>query len=622
MLGYAETESWSEPESWFDRIHKDDLDRVKTAIAAHRVGKTSEFVSEYRIRQNSGAFVWVLCRGIAVRDEKGTAIRIAGSQTDITQGKVADPLTGLPNRLYFLDRLESALDAARVARTRLAVLFLDMDRFKLINDSMGHAAGDALLEAVSRRIRLSLRDSLALVGAGDSSFVARLGGDEFAILLDPVGHSSKATQLAERLLSDLNKPYQIVGRQVFVGLSIGVALSSCVEDCGDREAEIGLVTDGPPTSAVRESPEELLRNADTAMYHAKTDGKSRLALFDECMREKAVARLEIETELRRAIEKNELVLHYQPQVAMADRRLTGFEALVRWKHPERGMISPADFIPVAEETGLIVPLGRWVLRESCRQMAEWQTLQAFDIPLTIAVNVSFKQLVGSNFAGEVKAVLWETGVAPENLRLEMTESAVMNNPEESIEILRELKALGLGLEIDDFGTGYSSLSYLSRLPFDTVKIDRSFVNELGIGDDRAEIVRTIIQLADSLDMDSIAEGVENEAQLERLIALGCERAQGFYFSRPLAADAVPRVLETEAVRRCSGRGARKSDAPCQTHPVRGSNGNQHFVRDLERLNGGVVSPASIPGTAVAFSTSAPIAIPMSDDAVSEYLLPM
>lgn len=364
MLGFPEAETWSGPESWFRRIHPNDRERVRAEIAAHRDGASPEFATEYRIRQRSGAFLWVLSRGMAVRDARGAAVRIAGSQTDVTQGKVADPLTGLPNRLYLLDRLESALESADCGAGGTAVLFLDMDRFKLINDSMGHAAGDALLNGVSDRLRAGLLAAQASGSVGETSFVARLGGDEFAILLHPVGDPSNATALAVAMLKDLNTPFPIAGHQVFVSLSIGVALS-CAGD----------------------TPAVLLGNADTAMYRAKTEGKTGFAVFDDSMRKQAIVRLEIESELRKAIANREMVLHFQPQASLRDGLFTGFEALVRWMHPDRGLISPADFIPVAEETGLIFPLGAWVLQEACRQTAEWQARFVFDPPLTIAVNV-------------------------------------------------------------------------------------------------------------------------------------------------------------------------------------------------------------------------------------------
>jgi diguanylate cyclase (GGDEF)-like protein/PAS domain S-box-containing protein len=524
MLGYAEGETWQSPDAWFQRIHPSDRDRVQAEIAAHREGRTSELVTEYRIRQRNGDYLWVQSRGIAVRDASGNAIRMAGSQTDITKGKIADPLTGLPNRLYFLDRLEAALDAERRSGSRCAVLFLDMDRFKLVNDSMGHASGDALLEEVAGRLRESLKPGQH--SGQDSSFVARLGGDEFAVLLGRISRPGDATRVGERILRDLSQPFRIGGRLVFAGVSIGVALSSR----GD-------------------TPEELLRNADTAMYHAKITGKSRLVVFDDGMRRRAVERLEIETELRRAVEGGEMMLMYQPQVGIASERLTGFEALVRWKHPVRGIIPPAEFIAVAEETDLIVPLGKWVLREACRRMAEWQSRSPVQPPLTMSVNVSFRQLTGGGFVDDVRAALKETGLTPASLHLEVTESHVMKDPEESIEILQRLKELGVGLEIDDFGTGYSSLSYLSCLPFDTVKIDRSFISDLGLREESGELVRTILDLARSLNLDVVAEGVETELQLRKLRALGCGRAQGYYFSKPVGDEVAAQLFEAENLQR-------------------------------------------------------------------------
>jgi diguanylate cyclase (GGDEF)-like protein/PAS domain S-box-containing protein len=524
MLGYPEGKTWSEPEEWFRRIHASDRDRVRAEVCG-RSNSTGEFAVEYRIRQRGGAFVWVLTRGIAVCDAEGTPVRMAGSQTDITHGKVADPLTGLPNRLFFLDRLESTIERSKNSNGDFAVLFLDLDRFKAVNDSMGHAAGDSLLEGVSTRLRGNIRSACASGLAGEASFVARLGGDEFAILLCRIEGPAAATRFAQDVQRELNRPFHINGRQIFVGISIGVALSGSGE-----------------------TPEELLRNADTAMYRAKTSGKARCAIFTEGMREQAVARLEIETELRKAIEDGQLVLHYQPQISLDTNRLTGFEALVRWKHPERGMIAPGEFISVAEETDLIVPLGAWVLKEACRQMAEWQNRFSPNPALTIAVNVSYKQLTVAGFVEMVRDVVAETGLPAASLRLEMTESAVMKDPQESIETLKRLKGIGVGLEIDDFGTGYSSLSYLSCLPFDTVKIDRSFVTDLGIGEDRGEIVRSILELARSLGLDVIAEGVETEGELQRLLALGCGRAQGYYFSKPVSSEAVPALVEVEQLK--------------------------------------------------------------------------
>jgi diguanylate cyclase (GGDEF)-like protein/PAS domain S-box-containing protein len=540
MLGYPDPgKSWAGGE-WTEQIHPHDRDRVKAEWAAVNHNTKEEFVAEYRMRRWNGTFIWVLARGRAVREPNGTAVRIAGSLTDVTEGKIADPLTGLPNRLYFLDRLESSIEAASRSDLPFAVLFLDLDGFKLVNDSLGHAAGDELLVEIASRLRSSVQGSMPGEEGRGSTAVARLGGDEFAILLLGARRPSDATALAERVLQQLSAPFHLGNRQMFASMSIGIALSSSGS-----------------------TPEDLLRNADTAMYHAKTAGRARFEVFDEGMREQAIARLEIETELRKAIDSEQLVLFYQPQVSIPCRRITGCEALVRWRHPERGMVAPGEFISIAEETDLIIPLGRWVLGEACRQMAEWQRRFTFDTPLTISVNVSFKQLTGPGFVEDVKRILAQTGLLPGTLRLEMTESTVMTNAEETIDTLRRLKALNLGLEIDDFGTGYSSLSCLSRLPFDTVKIDCSFVRELGMSEESSEIVRAILELARSMSMNVVAEGVETRDQLERLRALGCTQAQGYYFSRPVGAGSAALLFEVNRLKQ--GFGLLQASAPGETH---------------------------------------------------------
>jgi diguanylate cyclase (GGDEF)-like protein/PAS domain S-box-containing protein len=522
MLGYSDNEIWSDPEQWFSRIHPADRERVRAQLDAHCEGSTPEFSSEYRIRNKNGAYIWMLSRGVAVRDENGVAVRIAGSQTDITEGKVADTLTELPNRIYLMDRLESAFPAAKTPGANpFAVLFVDLDRFKAVNDSLGHAAGDQLLVGVAQRLRSSVRGT-GLSGrlAASSSTVVRLGGDEFAILLEGIRNPDEAVVVAERVLKNLGGAFYLDRRQVFAAASIGIAMS---------------------TSAI--TPEDLLRNADTAMYYAKTHGRDRFALFDQGMREQAVARIEIENDLKQALDANEFELYYQPKVSLLDQHITGFEALIRWNHPKRGLLFPSEFIPVAEETGLIVPLGRWVLNTACRQMAVWRKSMTRGLTLSISVNVSFKQLAEAGLVEDVKRILAETGLDATSLKLEMTESSIMENARVAIDTLRQLKALHVGLEIDDFGTGYSSLSYLRELPFDTVKIDRSFVKELGTADDTTEIVRTILQLARSLGMDTVAEGVETKDQLARLTAMGCSTVQGYYFSKPVEADRARLLLE-------------------------------------------------------------------------------
>jgi diguanylate cyclase (GGDEF)-like protein/PAS domain S-box-containing protein len=518
MLGYPESEHWSVPEEWFSHIHADDRARVQDEIAAHCENKTPEFVSEYRMRHQSGGYIWTLSRGIAIRDANGQAIRMAGSQTDVTEGKTADPLTGIPNRLYFVDRLESAIETASRQELHFAVLFIDLDQFKLVNDNLGHAAGDELLIDVAGRLRASIRASVRQSGPVQS-VVARIGGDEFAILLGSIQHEGDASTVATRILERLGEPFHLEGRRMFITASIGIALNcpSC-------------------------TPEDLLRDADTAMYHAKTNGKARYEFFNEGLRVQAVTRFETETGLRKAIDEQQLVVYFQPIVSLAEDRICGFEALVRWMHPERGLIPPDEFIPIAENSDLIILLGRWMLRESCRQMAEWQRNFPLNPPLTISVNVSARQLSDSRLMEDVDLALAKSGLNHEALALEMTESSIMGDAEQTLATLNRLKNMNIRLEIDDFGTGYSSLSYLQRLPFDILKIDRSFVSRLSAGNSSMNIVKAILELGHSFGMDVIAEGVETEEQLSILRQLGCNYIQGYLFSKPVAADAAEQLF--------------------------------------------------------------------------------
>lgn len=512
MLGYPVSEVWSGPEDWFSKIHANDRAQVRGAIAAHCSGITPEFVSEYRMRHGSGDYIWVLSRGIAVRDLDGKAVRIAGSQTDITEGKTSDPLTRIPNRLYFLDRLQSAIETAREYGTRFAVLFLDLDQFKLVNDSLGHAAGDELLVDVAGRLRSGVRTA-SRAGRAGKSVVARVGGDEFAILLSPIETEADPSTVSLRILERLSEPFLLEGRHMFISASIGIALNS-----------------------TGETPEDLLRNADTAMYQAKADGKARAEFFNEAMRERVVSRVEIEAGLRKGIDAGQLVLHYQPVVSLHEDRISGFEALVRWNHPERGLIYPGEFIPIAEQSDLIVLLGRWVLREACRQMAAWHRDFVSSSPPTISVNVSSRQLCDSRLVTDVERALDESGLTPASLSLEVTESSLIGNVERTVATLNRLKAMKVRLEIDDFGTGYSSLSYLQKLPFDTLKIDRSFIRDMSAGNDSADIVKAIVEMAHSLRQKVVAEGVETEEQLGQLRRLRCDYVQGFLLSRPVIAS--------------------------------------------------------------------------------------
>ena len=514
MLGCDHGEVGATPDDWLNRIHPDDVERVRAAIAAHVAGEAPHLETEYRVRHHDGHYVWVLCRGVAVHDPEGRPYRMAGSQTDITDRKNTeeqlvhdafhDALTKLPNRALFTDLLARSLGRARRRSDyRLAVLFIDLDRFKVVNDSLGHSIGDELLIAITRRIERCVRP-------GDT--VARLGGDEFTILVDDIGDSGDATRVADRIQRELAQPFDLSGHEVFTSASIGIALSAS----GYREAD------------------DLLRDADIAMYRAKAMGKARYEVFDTAMHAHAKALLELETDLRRAVDRDEFRLQYQPLVTLETGRITGFEAVVRWQHPVHGLIGPAAFIPIAEETGLIIPIGRWVLREACRQMRTWQDRYPALTDLAISVNLSGKQFAQPGLVEEIDRALKETGLQPQRLRLEITESVVMENAASAMGMIDQLRALKVKIDVDDFGTGYSSLSYLQRFSLDHLKIDRSFVSAIGTdGGENAEIVRTIVTLAHHLGMDAVAEGVETADQLALLRELGCQLVQGYLFAKPL-----------------------------------------------------------------------------------------
>ena len=522
MLGYQDSEVSDQPGEWLDRIHFADRQRVKDEIAAHQRGLTPHFESENRVQHKDGSFRWMLSRGLAVRDASGKPSRMAGSQTDITGGKIADALTGLPNRLLFIDRLGRLIEHAKRHKDYLfAVMFLDLDGFKMINDSLGHVIGDQLLVGVANRLENCLRSSDTVTRIEKLFTIARLGGDEFTILLDQVKDPGDANLVAERLMSTLATPFIIDGKKIFTSISIGIALSSIGYD----------------------NPEDLLRDADTAMYRAKSLGKARFAVFDLDMRASVIARLQLETDLRSGLQREEFRNFYQPIVSLDSGQITGFEALLRWQHPTRGLLQPLDFIPVAEETGMIRELGWWNLQRACLQISDWNGRRNGGPPLTMSVNLSVKQFLQPNLVAEIEKLLRETELAPDTLRLEITESTVMVDPSAAVETLLQIKSLGVCLSIDDFGTGYSSLSYLHRFPLDTLKIDRSFTKAIGQGGDSLEIVRTILPMANSLRLNVVAEGVETAEQLAMLRRLRCEYAQGYYFSEPVSADEAGALLE-------------------------------------------------------------------------------
>lgn len=513
MLGLKDDEKvLPTPEEWLGRIHPDDLQAVKDKLEEHLANGSLHFESEHRILHQDGSYRWALSRGMAVRDPSGLVYRMAGSQTDITSRKVYDPLTGLANRILFMDRLTHALRRfKRYKGYEFAVLLLDLDRFKIVNDSLAHHVGDQLLIELAKRLNLCVRD-------GDT--VARFEGDEFTILLDDIKDVSDATRVAERIQESLQTPFTLEGREIYTSVSIGIALSA----------------------TGYETPNDVVRDADTAMNRAKALGKARHEMFDRAMHTQSSKRLQLETDLRRAVEREEFEVYYQAIVDLSDEQIHGFEALVRWRHPERGQIFPDEFVGIAEETGLILRIDKQVLRQACRQTKQWQ--KEFG-NLSISVNLSAKQFAFKDILHEIDRVLDETGLSPDDLKLEITESALMDNTDSATEIFHELKKRRIKLGLDDFGTGYSSLSYLHRFPLDTLKIDRSFVSRIDTPGEHEAIVRTIVNLAQNLSFQTVAEGIETVDQLHSLQALDCLYGQGYYFSKPMPA------LEAEALLRAN-----------------------------------------------------------------------
>jgi diguanylate cyclase (GGDEF)-like protein/PAS domain S-box-containing protein len=521
LLGYDQEEA-SSSRLWRERLHPADRSRVLAVDDLFEKEGEERFREEYRLLTKDGSVAWVLEDAVLVKDATmGTPLYWQGILYDITERKEAeewlehrafhDPLTDLPNRQLLVDRLSHALVRThRRQSSGVAILFMDLDRFKVVNDSLGHEAGDRLLVAAGERLKGCLKPEDTL---------ARFGGDEFVALVEDVERPEQAIHVAERLIECLEDPFVLVGRELFVTTSMGVAFGK-----------------GRTTSA-----ENLLRDADTAMYRAKYEGLG-YAVFDPGLYEQAVRRLELENDLRRAVERKELVLHYQPIFDFGSKEVWGVEALVRWKHPERGLLEPAEFVALAEQTGLIGPIGRWVLNEACRWTKRWQQSYPRSAPLRVIVNFSAMQLRHPGGAETIREALASSGLRAESLRLDVTESAFIDAFEGNALVLERIENLGVGVCIDDFGTGYSSLSYLKRLPADVLKIDKSFIKGLEENDEDTAIAGMVIELAHTLGMKVIAEGVETDGQGAILEEMGCDMAQGFHFESPLPPEAISEIL--------------------------------------------------------------------------------
>jgi len=516
LFGRKPDGALQKPRLWFEFVHPDDIARVQQTIRDFFRGPDTTVELEYRVVRPDGQVRWLNTNGAVARDPAtGRVMRLAGSTGDITEAKEAaarllhealhDGLTDLANRTLFSTRLGEAISCFRATGDNYAVLVLDLDRFRHVNDTLGHDVGDELLVLIAARLRRAIPAEYLL---------ARLGGDEFAVLASGASRAS-AVALAEKLQTDVGEPLRLRDQELFPAASIGLVVGG--EDYARAE--------------------EVLADADLALYRAKGGGRGHHVAFDRAMRQRSTDRLSLEADLRRALDRNELRLHYQPVIRLGDGAVAGFEALLRWQHPERGMIPPGKFIPLAEETGLIVPIGRFVLREAARQASVWAARYPALRP-TMGLNVSARQFIANDLLVDVEVAMAAWAVPTGLLKLEITESLLMDNPELAEQSLRGLRELGVRLAIDDFGTGYSSLSYLHRFPFDTLKIDRSFVMTMLTRPESMVVVRTIASMAHALAMDIVAEGAETAAEAASLAELGCEFCQGFYFARPMpAADA-------------------------------------------------------------------------------------
>ncbi|MDH5719652.1 MAG: EAL domain-containing protein [Spirochaetia bacterium] len=520
MLGYHDSEIKNSINEWYELLHPEDKEQVKLEIERHIIEDTPNFNSEYRIKHKDGSYRWMLSRGLAVKNNRGDVYRMVGSQTDITERKMAeeqimhdafhDGLTGLANRTLLIDHIGLAIEKAkRDNKHKFSVMVVDMDRFNIINETFGHSMGDYLLKEISERLKTCMRP-------GDT--IARLGGDEFAILLDDINDKEDASVIAEKIQNILKIPFSVSNEEVYVSASMGISLN--------KGSEI--------------RPEIPLQEADAAMHIAKKKGASMYHFHSYDKERDTRAKISDQTNLRKALENNELSLNFQPQYNMSDKKIIGSEVLVRWKHPQKGEISPQTFISIAEESGFIYELTDWIIEQACIWYKSWLD-KRYDF--TISINFSASQFQREGMVKNFLSILEKYKISPSCFEIEITENMLMGKSENILETLLELKNVGVRFAIDDFGTGYSSLSYLKRFPISVIKIDKSFINGIPSDNENASIVKAIIAIANSLNLSVIAEGVENINQAEFLIENDCKVAQGYYFNRPLTPEKFEKVLE-------------------------------------------------------------------------------
>lgn len=507
----------SDPDAWLDRIHPHDKPRLEVELRALRRNLMPDIVNEHRVRSHDGSWRWVRLRGVATRDPSGRVVHIAGSLRDNTDHRMGDPLTGLPNRAFFVDHLERRIERGfHHGDWNFALLAITLERFDQLCETLGSGGGERLLIETATRLQ-------ALVP--ESSIAARLLGSEFMILLEDVLTESDATHFAAHAVDVFREPIVLGGHTIVPQLVVGLTQASILYS----------------------HPEEIMADAESALLHARRQEPRGVVCYSQGMREQAFARLQLEAELRSAIRQNELVMFYQPEVDLRTNRIIGFEALIRWRHARRGLLAPAEFISVAEESGLIVPLGRWGLGEACRQLVEWRRSGDEQMQrVRMSVNLSARQLEQPDLISHVEQVLGATGLPASSLRLEVTESSLVSDATVAHTNMLALERLGIGLHMDDFGTGYSSLDYLQRFPFDTIKIDRSFVRGIASDQESRLIVGSILHLARSFGMNVVAEGIEDAEQLEELKTMGCPFGQGFYFAEPMDPAAIAALVSTGA----------------------------------------------------------------------------